>query len=365
MAVDEDDISTLYESIVEVLTDECDSLALHKYYSGQSGLDEQLWARAAELGWTAIGLPQAQGGLEMGVRGLTALFRALGRFAAPDIFLATLPAAQWLADMGDVSLCEQVLPGVITGEIQLAVPAAPDGAPIALVDGKLTGVSPMLIGSPRASIAILPTAGGFALMRMDTPEVTASSVEMWDRTRPMMTLRCDGAAPIAILSDPDGAAKGALFRYLALAIAADSVGGGQRIVAQTVEYLKTREQFGRPLASFQALKHRVADLVFALESADESVKQGVEVTAAADANAPLWVAIAKSAASEAYKMAAEDCLQLHGGVGYTWEFDCHIFLKRALLNQTIAGDNRQHRDIAAEALRAAAKAGISTAELAA
>ena len=365
VAADEDDIGALYDSMVEVLSEECGSIDLHKFYSGEAPLDETLWARAVELGWTAIGLPEAHGGLAMGLPGLVALFRALGRFAAPDIFLATLPAAQWLADHGSPELGARILPGVLTGETTLAVPAAPGGAVVTLTGGKLSGVSSMLIGSPRATFAILPTNEGFSLVALDSAGVSAAPIEMWDRTRSMMIVTCNGAAPIAAIADPDGGAGRALFRILSLAIAADSIAGGRRIAEQTVEYLKTREQFGKPLASFQALKHRIANLMFALEAADEQVKQGLEWAEAGDIQAALWVSLGKVAASEAYKVVADDCLQLHGGVGYTWEFDCHIFLKRALLNQAIAGDNNLHRDIAANALHAASVAGLSTAELAA
>lgn len=364
MTGDDDDIGTLYESIVEVLADECGSIDLHKYYSGELALDTQLWNRAAELGWTAIALPEEQGGLNMGVAGLAALFRALGRFAVPDLFLSTLPAAQWLAEVADPALAADIVPGVIAGETQLAVPAAP-GAPLALSGGTIDGTSGPLLGTVGAAIAILPVTGGIALVRLDSPGVSATPMDMWDRTRFFMTVECVGVTPLAVIDDADGKALAALFRLLSIAVAADSVGGGRRIVEQTIDYLKTREQFGRALASFQALKHRVADMMFALEAADELVKHGVELAGADDSNVTYWTAIAKTTATEAYKRAADDCLQLHGGVGYTWEFDCHIFLKRALLNQEIAGDNRGQLDGAAAALQAAAKAGTSIAELAA
>ena len=365
MAVDEDDIGTLYESIVDVLADECGSIELHKFYNGETTLDAQLWTRAAELGWTAIALPEEQGGLGMGVRGLVALFGALGRFAVPDTFLATLPAAQWLADVADESLAAQILPGVIAGEVQIAVPAAPGGARLALAGGKLDGTSSALIGSPAVSVAILPTAQGYALVRLDAPGVSVRPIEMWDRTRVMLVVECAGVEPIGTIADPDGAAGAALLRYLSIAVAADSIGGARRIAEQTVDYLKTREQFGRPLASFQALKHRVANLMFAIEPADELVKQAVETAEAGDPYAPMWSALAKEAAVSAFGFVADDCLQLHGGVGFTWEFDCHIFLKRALLNQQIAGDRRAQLDSASAILKAASAAGITTAELAA
>ena len=150
-----------------------------------------------------------------------------------------------------------------------------------------------------------------------------------------------------------------------MAIAADCVGGARAIAEQTVGYLKERQQFGRPLASFQALKHRVANLYVAVVEAEQALEHAVDAAACNTDSASMWAALAKAAASDAYFFVAADCVQLHGGVGFTWEFDCHIFLKRALLNRQLAGDNSALRDLAASRLAEATLAGITTAEFAA
>ncbi|HKT53311.1 MAG TPA: acyl-CoA dehydrogenase family protein, partial [Caulobacteraceae bacterium] len=341
--------------------------ALHRFFDGESNLDEMLWARAAELGWLGVGLPDAHGGLDMGVQGLDVIYRALGRSGAPGPFAATLPAAQWLADVADEGLQAELLPRIIAGDLALAAPMAAAGSTVILADARLNGVSQPLLSSCHASLAIVSIeqggVGGFALVDLDAPGVRFEPIELWDRTRRAGRVVCNNAHPIAVLPDATGRIGVALFRQLALAVAADSVGAGRRIADQTVEYLKTREQFGKPLASFQALKHRAADLMLALASAEELVSQAVEATAMQDAHADMWVDIAKAAASDAFKLVAEDCVQLHGGVGFTWEFDCHIFLKRALLNLVLSGDNDTRRNRAAEHLTGAVLAGVSTAEL--
>lgn len=364
MTAEEGDLRLLGESIVAVLADECDSIALHKFYDGAVALDAHLWSRAGELGWAAIALPEEAGGLGMGSKGLVTLFVALGQFVAPGAFLATLPAAQWLAE-ADPAVAAQWLPAIIAAETELAVAAAPEAGTLRLAEGKLEGEVTALLGSAAAAIAVVPADGAVALVALDAPGVAAEVLEMWDRTRPMLRLACRGVAPLALVADPDGTKAAALFRLLALAIAADCIGGARRIALQTVEYLKTREQFGRPLASFQALKHRAANLVFPVEAAAQNVLLAADLVAQGDPHAAMWSALAKAAASAAYKAVAEDCLQLHGGVGYTWEYDPHIFLKRALLNQSLGGANHRHRDLAAAHLRAATVAGLSTAELAA
>lgn len=176
---------------------------------------------------------------------------------------------------------------------------------------------------------------------------------------------CDNVAPTAMFPDPHGRAVDRLRRHLALAIAADCVGGARAIAAQTLGYLKERHQFGRPLASFQALKHRVADLYVAIVEAELALEHAVEAASLDTASASMWAALAKAAASDAYFFVASDCVQLHGGVGFTWQFDCHLFLKRALLNRQLAGDNDALRDWAASRLAEAARAGITTADFAA
>ena len=367
--VPEGDLDAFYESMTDVLSAECDSLALHKFYDGHNQLDEQLWTHAAQLGWLGVGLPEAYGGLDMGVQGLDVLYRALGGAGAPGAFHSTLPAAQWLAEVAEPELQGELLPQIVAGELEVAIPATPAGSSIVLNDHRLTGVSQLTLTSSRASLAVVAiqrsAVGGFALVRLDDPGVRVDAVDLWDRTRRAVTIRCDDVRPLAVIHDATGKVGRSLFRHLSLAVAADSFGGGRRIALQTVEYLKTRVQFDKPLASFQALKHRCANLMLSLAPAEELVRQAVEMTALQDPHAEMWVEIGKAAASESFKFVADDCVQLHGGVGFTWEFDCHIFLKRALFNEFLAGDNYTQRERAADRLTGATIAGLTTAELAA
>ncbi len=362
--VSEDDLNSFYESMIDVLTSECDSIALHKFYDGEAGLDEQLWARAAELGWLGIGLPEAYGGLGMGVQGLDVLYRALGWAGAPGAFIPSLPVAQWLAEVAEEALAQKLLPQLVSGALEFAAPIAPTLSSVSLKAGRLSGVSQPLLVPRKAGIAVVPLAdGGMALVPMNNAAVSFDPIELWDRTRRAGTLRCDGAEPLAVIADPSGEVSRTFFRHLALAVAADSLGGGRRMTEQTVEYLKTRVQFGRPLAGFQALKHRVANLMLALTPAEELIRQAEDVSAKGEPTAELWVGLAKVSATEAFKFIADDSVLLHGGVGFTWALDCHIFLKRALLNELLAGANANHLDLAADSLAASARAGVSPAEL--
>lgn len=350
VAFDDADLAALRESIVAVLMEQCDSLAVHGFIDGKNQLDQSLWRQAAELGWLAVALPEAFGGLGMGVRGLDVLHSELGRHMAPGPYIATLSAAHALAVAGDEAVKQAWLPRVAAGEVSLAVPAvlaAPAGGRVSL------------LGAPDAAAALLPGAGG-GWSLVELPPGAAAPIAMWDRTRSVIEI--DRALLPA--GTPLGEEAGdALTLAMALAVAADSLGGAERISSQTVEYLKTRQQFGRVLASFQALKHRAADLAVLGALAEQTLANGVDAVANGDPDALIWAMMAKSEVVDSYVFTAADCVQLHGGVGFTWEFDPHIHLKRARMNEMLVANNPAARDIAAGQLAVATRAGRTTLEL--
>ncbi len=153
--------------------------------------------------------------------------------------------------------------------------------------------------------------------------------------------------PADCLMDADGRQLAErLLTHGSLALASDSVGGAARIFELTIEYLKTREQFGRPIGSFQALKHRCANLKVLLEVGAATVREAVAQAEMADA--ARWACMAKFQGCDAYANIAGDAIQLHGGIGFTWEHHCHLFLKRARLNQQLYGGSEWHRDRVAQ-----------------
>jgi len=135
-----------------------------------------------------------------------------------------------------------------------------------------------------------------------------------------------------------------------VALACDSVGGAARVLETTVEYARQRIQFDRPIGSFQAVKHRCADMLTLVEASRVGAAHAAEAVARGAGDAPLAASEAKFTACDAYAKVAGDGVQLHGGVGYTWDYDCHFFLKRAKLNQVLFGDSTWHRDRAAALL---------------
>lgn len=364
-----EDLVTFSENICEVLTTVCDRRSVHAYFDGGNDLDLTLWDRATELGWLGIGVSEEFGGLGLGPRGLDVLFRSLGQNVSPGPFCSTLVGAQWLSECTALDVAKQFVSAVVAGTLSLGIPVAPGGVSMKMQGGRITGESETLLIHPRTRLSILPVnnegEAGFALVPVGAGDADLARIELWDRTNSIGRVKCRNVAPAAVIPDPRGRAVDLLRCYLALAVASDSVGGARAIADQTVAYLKLREQFGRPLASLQALKHRAADLYVAIVKAEQVLECAIDAADGDVASAGMWAALAKAAASEAYLSVADDCMQLHGGVGFTWEFDCHIYLKRALLNRQLAGDNRALRDLAAGQLTEATLAGITTAEFAA
>ena len=361
------DLATLKESIADVLCAECERQAVHAFFDHQHGLEERLWALAAEQGWLGIGLPETDGGLALGAHGLDVLYRQLGRSMAPGAFLPTLAAAQWLSEVGTESLRRSLLPQVTAGACTFALPLTLGDVPLPLTDGLLSGTTALMLSACTPSIAIVRVqetgVAALALIELNTPQAQFAPADIWAKTHCVGRLTLNQALPLALIADPHGSVVAALRRCLCLAVAGDCVGSARALIEQTVDYLKQRVQFGRALASFQALKHRCANLMAAVTQAEEILDQAVHAMADAEPSADMWAYLAKASAGETFKFIAEDCLQLHGGVGFTWEFDCHIFLKRALLNRDIAGNAGTLRDLAADYLAAATRAGETTAEL--
>lgn len=356
---DQATLDALRESVASVLTEQCGSTDVHAFIDGKNTLDGTLWDQARALGWLGFGIPEQFGGLGMGAQGLAILHGELGRQAAPGPYIATLSAAQAVVEAGGEALCQAWLPRLAGGEISAAVPATLDRCSLTRSAAGVSGTVRCL-GAADAAILLAPVGDDWVILDLAGAEVTAAP--MWDRTRTVTDVRLTNAAVAGVMPDA-AAARAALTRAMTLAIAADSAGGARSVTEGTIAYMKTREQFGQPIAGFQALKHRAADLTTRLEVADEMVRHAVQRIAADAPDADMWAALAKSEVTESCVFITTDCVQLHGGVGFTWDFDPHIFLKRARLNEVLVMANPALRDQAATALAAITASGQSALEL--
>ncbi|MER7823690.1 acyl-CoA dehydrogenase family protein [Streptomyces sp. NPDC096097] len=312
------------------------------------------WAPlTAQVGAAALAVPQEYGGLGLGAAEVGVVMAELGRALSPVPYLgsAVLTAGALLA-AGDPGACARHLPGLAEGSVvgalawaetpgweaaDLTARAEPAGA-----GWQLTGAKRYVPAGPAEPGLVLAFARAADSGRLGLFELTAAPAgftvrSALDRTRPLAELTLE-RTPARLIS-PDGAAVLARVRDLGCtALAAEQAGAATRALEVTVRYAKDRIQFGRPIGSFQAVKHRLADLHTAVETARALAR----AAAAAEAPPPL-AAAAKSACSQAFSYVAGEMIQLHGGIGITWEHEAHEFFKRAHGSALLLGAPATHR----------------------
>lgn len=354
------DLAALAESVATVLRADFDRRRLHALIDGDATIGTALQRQAAELGWLSIGLSEESGGLGLGLAGLSAVQVELGRALVPSVHLATVAAAAVLDEVGSEEVRAR-LPEVASGAIRIAIPA--QASPAQVSEDRIDPVGTRMLGAMDAAWLLVETDGpngrGIALIE-GGGERTA--LPMWDKTQHLFGAAGGAREPLLLIEGAAGhRACQRLQAIAAILLASDSLGGAEAILAQTIEYLKTREQFGKPIGSFQALKHRVADMSVLIRTGRSLLDQAL--VANGTPGALMWAMLAKASLTDSYRAVAADCLLLHGGIGFTWEHDCHLYLKRARLNETLLSPNSQLRDRAAEELARLVSAGHDVMEI--
>ncbi|UZW57414.1 acyl-CoA/acyl-ACP dehydrogenase [Sphingobium sp. JS3065] len=353
------DLDALRTSVAEILAEECDRETVLRHVAESSGPLLPLWEKVSELGWLMLAIPEEHGGLGLGTAALVPLYEELGRVAAPLPFLVSMLAADSILQAASDAQKAQWLPRIASGEIAtLSLPSA--RAPELRIrhDGDaviLTGIADELIDADSAAlILLLARDEDGSLHRVvlekgdDAPLETSA---LWDHGHRVSTLRADALRlPAARAFATTDEAEAALLAHAALGLAAEAVGGSEGILDITIDYMKTREQFGRPIGSFQALKHRVADHRTQAFAARHLVEAAGAMLSGEDADWAREASAAKALACRAFAEIARDCIQLHGGIGFTAEQACHLYLKRANLNALLFGDEAAHLAIATRAL---------------
>lgn len=309
---------------------------------GEEGrpMDRALWRDMAALGWLGLGVDAAHGGLGQSFAHLALLHEELGRIVASTPTLTTFAASSMISAHGDESTKAEILPAIAAGEISVGLllynnAVRDDG-------GRLSGVLEDVLFGADVDVIGIGVDGGVALIRREQKGVSVQETPIVDLTRKMARLTLDGAKPIAKVNLTQNQLT-KVEDQIAVAIACDAIGGAQAILERTIEYLGIRVQFGRPIGSFQALKHRVAHWKVQLEAAAALVRHAANAIDAEEGASAL-ASSAKFYACDLYAAVAEDAIQLHGGIGFTWEHPCHLYLKRAKLNQALFGDSIAHKE---------------------
>jgi alkylation response protein AidB-like acyl-CoA dehydrogenase len=333
----------LKRSARRFLESHCGSARVRAAMETERGWDEAAWNAARELGWPAL--------TSLGWGELVIVAEEAGRcLACLPFFSSVCLAANALDAAGD----DVRLRRVESGEIRAALASGDgltarqqddgyvlSGAIAHVVDGHTADLLVVAAGAPDPSLFVVdPVLAG----------VTREKKVTMDPTRAMATVTLrDVSVPASARIGGAQALQTALHRA-AVALAAESLGGAERCVEMATEYAKTRIQFDRPIGSFQAIKHRLADMFVAVETARSAVTWAASVAATGDASElPVAAALAKSYCTEAFFRCAAECIQIHGGIGFTWEHDAHLFLRRARGSLALLGSPSKDRESIARA----------------
>ncbi len=359
-AIGEEERKALRDVAREVLAARSSSERVHALVDA-GGVDEDLWALMAELSWPAVVVPEELGGVGYGLAGLAPILEEVGRHLTgtplgPTTVAATALLAAPAGERRDALLAE-----IAAGGRRLAVAPAVALGPADGSGPELSGEAEALrlrgalglvwAGAEADELLVLARHGGgiaAVLVAADAPGLEIVSEQPIDRTRSLAAMRAEdvavaGADLIASAAAATVAAR-ALVDSMALAIALDSVGGAEAALAETVAYAKDRVQFDRPIGSFQAVKHACADMFVAVEAARSALEVALGAAAGEDPEeTSRAVSAAKAYCADAYAAVAGQAVQLHGGIGFTWEADCQLHLKRAKLNQQLGGSSGWHR----------------------
>jgi alkylation response protein AidB-like acyl-CoA dehydrogenase len=356
----------LRDGVRAMLAREC-PMSLVREVVEKGTTPDALWSQMVELGWPALTVPEPAGGLGMGTVELAVVVEELGRVLAPGPFVPTLTQfAPVVAEAGSPEQQERFLGGIAAGELtgtlalveengsvdpgHVATTATPDGDGFLLEGAKATVVE----ASTADEIAVIARTpgtrgddgvGAFVVSRAD---VRLNPVDALDATRPLARVVLDGVRIGAdrALGEPGPATAAAVRRAVEVAttaLAVETVGAAQAIFDITLAYAKQREQFGAPIGSFQAIKHKFADMLVALERARATSYFAALTIAEDDGRRALATSTAKAAAGDCAAFLAKEGIQIHGGIGYTWEHDMHLYVRRVKSSSLLFGNAAQHR----------------------
>ena len=352
-----DELAELRAAVRSFLESRSGEEAVRKAMESEPRYDPQVWAQMAEqLRLPGLAIPEEYGGDGFGLEALCVVLEEMGRVLLCSPYFATVVlAAQALLAAGDREACARHLPGIADGRTTAALAVAEDSGawdPVQIrtravregaADWRLSGTKSFVIdgGSADLILVVARTTAGPSLFAVDrdAPGLVAEPMETLDATRAMARLRFDQTP--ATLVGTDGMGGRLIARVLDLAgtgLAAEQAGGAGRCLEASADYARTRVQFGRPIGSFQAVKHKCADMLVQVELARASAREAARLADTADETEfAVAAAAAHACCSKAYMFVAMENIQVHGGIGFTWEHPAHLYFRRAKSSQLLFG----------------------------
>jgi alkylation response protein AidB-like acyl-CoA dehydrogenase len=360
----------LRSSVRRFLEQKSKSAEVRRLMETDEGYDPAVWSQMAEqLGLQGLALPEEYGGSGYGFLEQIVVLEEMGRalLCAP-YFSSIVLAATALLQSGDEAAQKDLLPGIADGStiatlawvesadswdttgITTTATRSGDGYTL---DGRKTLVLDGHLANVLLVIAKTDSGPSLFAVDADAAGLTRRSLETLDMTRKLAALELSGT-PARLIGD-EGAAAGILDKTLQIAVvalSAEQVGAAQRCLDMSVDYAKLRVQFGRPIGSFQAIKHKCADMLLEVESARSAAYYAAWAIADDTDEVPVVASLAKAYCSDAFASAATETIQIHGGIGFTWEHDAHLFYRRAKSTEQFLGSPAAHRDALAGRLLA-------------
>jgi alkylation response protein AidB-like acyl-CoA dehydrogenase len=358
----------------DFLDKECDTRVVRRLMAEPAGFDDKLYARMAELGWTSVPFPESAGGLGLGLVDLVVVLEEMGRHVTPGPLQSTVGlAGMTVMRAGTDAQRERWLPGIADGSKRATLAIAEesgrwDGGGVG-AKAERSGDAWLLSGEkwyvPDAHtadwmiVAARTAAGesdGLSLLVVDphAPGVELRQLKTMDPTQRLFQVRLDGVeVPIDDVVGEPGRGAAAWRRgqeATLVAVSAELCGVAQRAMEMSVEYAKTRQQFGRPIGTYQGVSHKCADMLVLTESAKSLTYHAAWAVDEDVPEAPLAAAMAKAYASDAARDVTAMAIQVHGGIGFTWEHDMHLYFKRAKWGEVTYGDARHWRERVADLL---------------
>lgn len=354
-----DDMNMLRDEARKFLSAQCSTKAVRRILEGEAPFDRALWKAVADMGWLGAAVPESYGGAGLGHEGLCVLAEEVGRALAPIPFASTAYLAiEALLAHGTEAQKSKYLPKLAAGEI-IPCFAIAEGAdeprPAAVAaraaGGTLDGTKWPVADGGIADIALVVARDGadahtLVIVDLAGAGVERDTLQTVDPTRDSARIRFSGAAAETLGERAVGwDAIQALLDRAAVLIAFEQVGGAQACLEMATKYAKERIAFGRPIGSFQAIKHKLADVYVATELARSNAYYGAWALATNAPELPLAASAARVSATEAFHLASKENIQTHGGMGFTWELDCHLFYRRSKLLALTIGSARhwKHR----------------------
>ena len=349
-----DESKLLRDQARRFLTEKSTSKQVRTVLEGSASYLKDIWQEMATMGWLSAAIPEAYEGGGMGHEALCVLAEELGRANTPVPFVSSIAlGAEAQLAAGTEAQKKTHLPAIGRGETiaTVALGAGP-GEPlparvqVTFADGKVTGDAWPVADGGIADLAVVAvqdgSAVGLALVNLNGSGVARTALESLDPTAPAARLRFDGAAAEKMQGGWDTVQR--VLDRAAVLVAFNQIGGASACLEMATAYAKDRHAFGRAIGSFQAIKHRLADIYIATELARSNAYFGAWALETGAADLPLAAATARVSACDAGFYAAKENIQVHGGIGFTWDMDCHLFYRRAKHLGLVLGSARHWKD---------------------